>query len=557
MAVIVKGYNPHKTTGQDYYLHYWAKHASPAIRAAGNKANQTEQEILSKTKEKIWKAKAVQAQQLMQYYGNDQQTLTDIEYIISGKYLEDLKLNIEQSASTIQPLPFEEVLGISPEALIADAESAMEQSSSFRDSLKQEILDQIGMTPAQADEYYELVKEYFLGTKGKYNGPKWTDLQTTIINALLAREGQGLFSKGKALYKQKFAHLNGDQAKLIVAMKLLENPNNFTQYIKTAEQEGMTIKHGDGSEKVSKDKLELITELFTKILKWRDQGNAIAAEAASGAGAEAALQKASNAFENMETQLSGKKGTSNFSVTKDFSGTKALFDLVGKDAYKRASTKRVGKSDNILEISFGEDGGKITLQQGITVKNYRTVDINKTEQSANIQLQSGTPLLTLLAREAQFSMEDIYNLIQVGTAFGTEGDYNSGLVKIWNKTIQNAKYLAFLDTLAGFTNEEDRAFYMIFNGKIYDIIDILEYIETINNPNTINWSVIDGDNSGLERITYLAMNKWIAPNDKNNPISAEERSGRLLSNAAQKMYETKIKVKLHIAQLGALVSLNK
>lgn len=564
MAVL--SYRPHKTVDKDFYLHYWAWHASPAIEAAAKKADQSEIDILNQAKNKIAEAKMAQKAILLNRYGtNDAQKLNDIEYLISGKYLENVKTIMQQPVSTTEPLDYESVIGIGPQALLDDAQNAILKSEEFQQQL-QELADEILSTlntDVTFEQYEELMQDYFLGNKGKYNGPKMTNVQATILNALLAREGQALFSRTEAQYKGNFSKLTGDQTKILASISLLKDPSNLTSYIKEISNSdaGLIVRHGDGSESVSQNVLEYITEWFNKILKWKDQGAAIAAEGASAAGALSALQAAVKAFQDNDLKVQqAAKGTDTLSIQTDFSGTKAFFDLVTQqmskgNAFKNASTRRTAKSDNILEVYFNEDGGKVSLYQGLTVKNYRTFSLTNKGETANIQIQSGTPLLTLLTREAGFSDIDLYNLIQVGTAFGTEEGYDIGLTLIWNQVMQNAKYLALLDTLAGFTNEQDRAFYMVFNGKIYDIIDILAHIQNMNIQNAVSWGIIGGD-TGLERINYLAMNKWIDPEDKMNPISAEERSGTLMMNVTKKMYDTKIRVNLHIAQLSILASLN-
>ena len=564
MAVL--SYKPHKTVDKDFYLHYWAWHASPAIEAAARKADQNEIDVLNQAKNKIIEAKMAQKAILLDRYGSkDAQKLNDIEYLISGKYLENVELVMQQPVSTVEPLDYESVIGIGPNALLKDAENAVLKSDEFQKQLKKianDILSTLN-TDVTFQQYEELMTDYFLGNKGKYNGPKMTHVQATILNALLSREGQAFFSKTKAKYKGDFAELTGDQAKILASISLLKDPDNFTTYIEEISNSdaGLIVKHGDGTEFVSADELEYITEFFNKLLKWKDQGSAIAAEGVAATGALSALQATVKGFQDNDLKVREiAKGTDTLKIQTDFSGTKAFFDLVTQqmpkgDAFKNASTRRTAKSDTILETYFDEKGGRVSLYQGLTVKNYRTFSLTNKGETANIQIQSGTPLLTLLTREAGFNDIDLYNLIQVGTAFGTEGGYNAGLTLIWNQVIQNAKYLALLDTLAGFTNEQDRAFYMVFNGKIYDIIDVLAHVQKTNIQNAVSWGVIGGG-TGLERIHYLAMNKWIEPEDRMDPISAEERSGTLMMNVTKKMYDTKIRVNLHIAQLSTLASLN-
>jgi hypothetical protein len=44
--------------------------------------------------------------------------------------------------------------------------------------------------------------------------------------------------------------------------------------------------------------------------------------------------------------------------------------------------------------------------------------------------------------------------------------------------MQTVKYKAFLETLAGFTNElADSAFYMLINDHIYDIVTIVDSLK--------------------------------------------------------------------------------
>lgn len=65
---------------------------------------------------------------------------------------------------------------------------------------------------------------------------------------------------------------------------------------------------------------------------------------------------------------------------------------------------------------------------GLTVKSYKHLQVNSPEGSATLEIQKGTPLLTLLAREAGFSGNDILNLLQVAAAHSKTNE--GRLVKI-------------------------------------------------------------------------------------------------------------------------------
>ena len=508
--------------------------------------------------------------------------LQDVETILlNPTWLKDFSKSVEKisAPSFSLPSPQELLEGDGPSAAVKDAEEVFNKISDIFKKLEQEIKDSLkDNNEADIEAYEEILTAYFFNGYTNTSGNRkytvkasseigMTDWQSKVLESILSRNNEGFFSAAnKAKYKQNFQNISGEKAKLLAIIKVFnEGREPVLKYINKLvysddSSKRVTVRHQKTTQsKTLNNSLEVLEELFKKINKYYQQLNAVAAEAAVGEALEQVLEDFKKRNEEFELSIGKNIGNRQLPVkiSRNFKGNKKLFEKVkvkgNKSAWERAAT-RVSKSDASFEVS--SNGVKVS--QGITVKDYREYSINPKLNSASIDLQRGTPLLTLLTREAYLNPAKMHMLYQILSAHPTtedSGDENPLLVETWNNIVQKAQYLAFLDTLAGFTNERDQAFYFVFDRKIYSLIDVLSYLQRLNDYNdVIRWSDIEGNN-GLEYSTYHNLDKWIGTRWQSDSKLAEARSEATTTYISQQMYDTKIRVKLHIADLAAFAKL--
>ena len=162
-------------------------------------------------------------------------------------------------------------------------------------------------------------------------------------------------------------------------------------------------------------------------------------------------------------------------------------------------------------------------------------------------------MLTLLAREAGFSAVNIRDFIQIAVAHYYSGGQQ--LEDIFNTVISNAKMLALLDTLAGYTHPEDEVLFMSLNGRFIGIDDIITDILSSPNPNgLLTLSQVQGTDPGLVRQTYESLNKWHSPEGELDSAAAEERSEEVYGAALSILYKTKIRISIKASQIFSIAS---
>lgn len=553
-------YNPHISKDNPYYLHYYAIN----VQSWGNSSAliaESPESILEAAKNKISIARAKQQQQIQKWAAEgdiDLKEAADIEYLMMNS---DWLENFEPATTVNGGLSFPDIPPTDLDKASAAVQDAVNVLSKNGESLTkiQEILSHIdGYDAGTIDRYAELLQNYFTGkafaTRVPLSGLRSTantTWQKSALEAILSRQNSAFFSSG-GQYKGEFKEWSADKTKLLTSLKLLQDPQ-LPQYVQTLAKEGVTIKHGTGEQYISNNAAEILQAFFDKIKNYFNQMDAIGLEAGAGLGVIKSQKEVGIEFDKLHTAIQNFSGKGNIQVTTDFSETKDFFDAVNNQAYNRAQMR--AKKSDAATISISENG--VTVSQGITVKKDRKLNFNPSyPSSANFVLQRSTPLLTLLAREAGLNNNQLFSIVQLLAAHGSDGDYESALVNQWNAAMQTVKYKAFLDTLAGFTNElEDAAFYMLINDHIYDIVTIVDSLKETT-KNYVDWTIdsksIDGS---LDYEDYNALNPWFGEGSLDYE-SAEARSQFAFKAINTKLYETKIRVTLHIAELATLAALN-
>lgn len=553
-------YKPHVSKDNPYYLHYHAINVQ-SWRDSSALIAESPESILEAAKNKISMARAKQRQQIQTWAAEgkiDLKEAADIEYLMMNS---DWLENFEPATTVSGGLSFPNIPPTDLGKASAAVQDAIDTLLKNGESLTkiQEILSHIkGYDAGTISRYSKLLQDYFTGeaftTRVPLSGLRSkanTTWQKSALEAILSRQNNAFFSSG-GKYKGEFEEWSADKTKLLTSLKLLQDPQ-LPQYIQALAEKGVTIKHGTGEQYVSENAAEILQAFFDKIKDYFNQMDAIGLEAGAGLGVIKSQKNIGIEIDKIHSAIGNFSGKGNVQVTTDFSETKAFFDAVNNQAYNRAQM-RARKSD-AATISVSEDG--VTVTQGITVKKDRKLNFNPSYPSpAHFVLQRSTPLLTLLAREAGLNNNQLFSVVQLLAAHGSNDDYDSALVGQWNAAMQTVKYKAFLDTLAGFTNElEDSAFYMLINDHIYDIVTIIDSLKETT-KNYVDWTVDSKSIEGsLDYEDYNVLNPWFGEEDLDYE-SAESRSQFAFPKISTKLYETKIRITLHIAELATLAALN-
>lgn len=350
-----------------------------------------------------------------------------------------------------------------------------------------------------------------------------------IISDLLSRSSEGFFH---AIGQENA--LGTAVTKMIAATKALQDP--------PADMGTMTVKHSGSKKTTQASDSQILEELILKFNKWANYQNSITAETAFALmtlkGNKEILQKLEDNKIKVDSSIGGK----NFSVTRRFHPDGQAKKLLGqiKDALERATRAKKSKAD----VSFYVTEGGVRTDVGVSVKNYKN-KISPTKKTYDMTIQQGTPLLTMLLREAALSgtrMNEIYNLAAV------HGD-SASLNAQWAQLIEYLKYKSLLNTLAGFTGPEE-SYYISINGNLWTMTDFINHI--INSDSIVQWSEYkDSQTGGLTRDVYVRQNRWVAPS-RRNPYKGLTRSKNLQESISGIMYATKLKVDIRLSELALL-----
>lgn len=206
---------------------------------------------------------------------------------------------------------------------------------------------------------------------------------------------------------------------------------------------------------------------------------------------------------------------------------------------------------------FGGDNS-VTGKLGISVKDYEEYVGKNGITGVKIDLQSSTPLLTLMLRECEYSYDDLITFINVGAArpvhpayHRPETRYESALSNMWERIKENIQYRATLSALAGFGGKYEEVYYLDFNNNVVSVSDVLNHLlNTLSYGSSIKFSSVKGD--GLDRATYQKMNEANYVLGKRNSANSESRSNATRTDAIAKLYKTKVDIALNLTQIQAL-----
>ena len=362
-----------------------------------------------------------------------------------------------------------------------------------------------------------------------------------IIRSVLSRSNQKMFQVNKT----DDANLTNTYKKFLLIAQALDNfeGGGETGPVRAA------VRHG-GSSKTSwtNSKNEVLSELASKVYnagKWMQRIGL--EEAFRIAGLEANgdfLKDKLSLDESIKTENIGNR---QFDVS-----VRVKEDPVLQRIYNEAKanidklTKQVAKGD--VKLTVTKNG--IVIDLGFSVKSgdqLNVINVNGL-QNANITLQNRTPLVALIAREANMGQDSLLGVLQLLVAHGNEEVLDAN----WEMMKENIWYNALLSLLSGSTLG-GQALFMVIGNKVVSIGTILERVmENQNNIYSLTARVRNQNEGSLDRAHYMSLNKWIEPTDAPKVQQALIRSDITWQTASKLFYNTKVSVDLNIRDLSNL-----
>lgn len=446
-----------------------------------------------------------------------------------------------------------------------------DEADDFTDKDPREIITELKtkvLTFDNLDKFTEAINNYL-----KTLSDETQDMLNGYIQNLMDRvtEGKALNQKNLSGYSSEgkvIAALMGKYSN--DAFKIPENANEqyntamgkvaaIAALIPACKEEltkGMIVRHGEvnsGNKGEIREDIFLLEEIRKKSIAWLREADKTLREVSAGAGL---VETHLTALENdpayrMKWELS-HTGTNYYETVLTLD--KDLEDIYKKIKYRQPYHKKKAKKDFSIDIS--DDGGTVRISLGANAKNYEK-ELTSKLQSYRIKIQDGTPMLTLLGREAGYTGEDMWAILQVASGISRNNDY-SRADSNWNFLIKNIGYRSLLNALAGFEKTDDQSFYMVINGNFWTMSDFIEHF--INSSSSTGISEIKPDNAnrsyGLIRSTYSDLNRYSWQKDiERDGISddAEDRSDIVWKESLKIMSDTKIRIEITLRDIALLM----
>lgn len=316
------------------------------------------------------------------------------------------------------------------------------------------------------------------------------------------------------------------------------------------------------------------------VLKWLDDFDALLEEMGLLAGAEDAVEKSKGMLEEADSSLKlsvesthrQKAGRGDLQVRGKLTRDKRLMQdlermaqLGGKNPiYGMFADVNQPKADSVVRWQDGYVRG----EAGLSVKKSEDISFDKLANTANIHIQSSTPLLTLMLREAEMSYDDVNTAMNIAAAlpihpsllgenvYKEDSTYESTLESTWQNLIKKLKYQSFYTALAGLGGTNERVYFMSLNGSIFSIYDLLVHFR--NSSSSLSWEAYAGKKAvtsgqGLLRSAYQEINKNAFVEGPRSKHYGQYRSDKVRPSLLQLMQDTKINISMNIAQISALI----
>lgn len=549
-------YQPQVHRKDKGYLHYWSANIDDDVLASASAMyNISKRQILVSQYNTFMKAQSSKIN-AASAGGMSAQTLGKL--YDAGLYRDELKKYVDMEQSQSQPpgdlemLPLEQAITAAKSIDLGAANNSIAQ---YTNALENFLNTALKPTDSNlADLQSSLVREYAAKSgisKGSLTSNQESKVCEKLLRDILSNEN-GEFFKVRKGSAEAQAGITTSYRKIAAAAYALKHFQGEGLPIKRA-----LVQYGDSSRRRAQTRhtvsgeSDILNEISNKINASMDNVKFGAAETtrvySSLLGAEKVMKEMNKNLKIENKHLGNTRNGISIDIITQNNKTfeQALKEI---EVSKSRLSVKTSKADNGFYVTENGVRAGVTF----TVKDGEGL-IKSTNgvQSASIRLQSGTPLLTLLAREAGFSSDELFTVYQMLVAHGNEPLHDNW----WERIKDTLNDLAFLDALAGIS-QEDRATFMVLGDRIATVQDILAERMSNNGANISSKVSLSKWNEGsLSRAPYVAMNIW--QGSKPNKLTAEKRSAELFGSVSNMLYATKIQVDMTIRNTQTLMSLFK
>lgn len=549
-------YQPQVHRKDKGYLHYWSANIDDDVLASASAMyNISKRQILASQYSNFMKAQSNKINAAAAS-GMSAQTLGKL--YDAGLYRDELKKYVDMEQNQSQPpgdlemLPLEQAIAAAKSIDLGAANNSIAQYTNALENFLNTVLKPTDSN--LADLQASIVREYAAKSgisKGGLTSNQESKVCERLLRDILSNENGEFFKVRKGSVEAQ-AGITTSYRKIAAAAYALKHFQGEGLPIKRA-----LVQYGDSSRRRAQTRhtvsgeSDILNEISNKINASMDNIKFGAAETTRVYGSLLGAEKVMKQM-NKDLKIESKNlGNVHNGIS---------IDIIAQDnkIFERALNEiNVSKARLSVKTSKVDNGFYVTengVRAGVTftVKDGEGL-IKSTNgvQSASIRLQSGTPLLTLLAREAGFSSDELFTVYQMLVAHGNELLHDNW----WERIKDTLNDLAFLDALAGIS-QEDRATFMVLGDRIATVQDILAERVSSNGTNISSKVSLSKWNEGsLSRAPYVAMNIW--QGSKPNTAIANERSAKLFGSVSDKLYATKIQIDMTIRNTQTLMSLFK
>lgn len=549
-------YQPQVHRKDKGYLHYWSANIDDDVLASASAMyNVSKRQILASQYSNFMKAQSSKIN-AASAGGMSAQTLGKL--YDAGLYRDELKKYVDMEQNQSQPpgdlemLPLEQAIAAAKSIDLGAANNSIAQYTNALENFLNTVLKPTDSN--LADLQASIVREYAAKSgisKGGLTSNQESKVCEKLLRDILSNEN-GEFFKVRKGSAEAQAGITTSYRKIAAAAYALKHFQGEGLPIKRA-----LVQYGDSSKRRAQTRhtvsgeSDILNEISNKINASMDNIKFGAAETTrvygSLLGAEKVMKEMNKNLKIENKHLGNTRNGISIDIITQNNKTfeQALKEI---EVSKSRLSVKTSKADNGFYVTENGVRAGVTF----TVKDGEGL-IKSTNgvQSASIRLQSGTPLLTLLAREAGFSSDELFAVYQMLVAHGNEPLHDNW----WERIKDTLNDLAFLDALAGIS-QEDRATFMVLGDRIATVQDILAERMSNNGANISSKVSLSKWNKGsLSRAPYVAMNVW--QGSKPNTTIANERSAKLFNSVSDKLYATKIQIDMTIRNTQTLMSLFK
>lgn len=408
------------------------------------------------------------------------------------------------------------------------------------------------------DSYVRSVVKYFTSnSRVGITSSRGKSLQARIIESLIGQyRGQAFKVSDRVTKANPQAELNESLGKLATLSRML-NSSGGKQYI---------------SNMSSGDQRAFWGEVLSSTNDWLDDVSNLFEKAGILAGAQEALSKEKEVLEGLDIKSTqGSWGQrKNIGIHKTLKRDSRLTaDLArmdqefnkGKNTLNQMFRNTMNPKAS-LQLQWGAGG--VIGQVGINVPKAQDISFNSLTGSTSVIIQSNTPMLTLMLREAEMSYNDVVTAINIASAVPyhpsllgyrtAESNFDDELEAVWQNLMEQLKYQAFYNALAGLGGSNENVFFMSISGQVYSVMDILQRFRS-NPINTLSFSngvMSAGD--GLQRAAYQKINQTAFIEGPRSKIYGQARSEKVRPSAISLMQSTKLNISMNLATIANLVT---